>query len=135
MRHPHLIKWEQQLATLLNALDDVLEDRYGHSFRLHPARAPRDTTSNKAQDGLFRVQANFSLGVGSQHGRGYVIDIHLATLQNAPDELIDEIEEFALNHLRSAIQDIFPDLDLEVAMDGHVIKIFGDLQLGSAYTN
>ena len=133
MNHPSLASWEKDLHKILNKLDDALEDRYGGAFKLHPARAQRGRTSNKAYDGLFSVQANFSLGIGSQYGRGYVLDIDLATLENIPRTLLEEIETFALNKLREYITTLAPDKQLRVAKDGHIIKIFGDLHLGTVY--
>ncbi|MBN2011994.1 hypothetical protein JW960_21885 [candidate division KSB1 bacterium] len=133
MDHPNLVTFEKKLKTVLDKLDDALEDRYGSLFKLHPVRAARGQTSNKMYDGLFGVQANFSLGIGSQHGRGYIINIDLATLENTPRELITEIESFAINRLRDLLNREFPAKDLSVAMDGQTIKIFGDLHLGRAY--
>lgn len=132
MNHPSLAKWENRLRQALDELDDLLEDRYGLRHRLHPARAARGRTSSKSQDGLFSVNANFSLGIGSQHGDGYVLDIDMVTLERIPSELKQEIEDVVLAKLREELPEHFPGRDLRVDRDGHVIKIHGDLSLGTA---
>ena len=130
MRHPGLSKWEKKLKNLINDLDDFLEDNYGDKFQLHPARAKRGKTSNKARDGLFDIVANFSLGPGSKFGRGYVVDLHLSTLDEIPLEMIEEIKKVALKKLRERLPVHFPPKKLKVDLDGNVIKIHGDLGLG-----
>lgn len=130
MRHPNLDKWEKKLKKALDELDDFLEDRYGGRYRLHPVRAKRGETANKAQDGLFDIVASFTLGKGSQLGRGYIVDVDMATLEDVSDEVRQEIESTALRKLRKIIPKHFPDTDLKVDQDGRVIKIHGDLSLG-----
>lgn len=133
IRHPDLHKWEEQLKGLLDSLDDVLEDRYGRKLPLHPSRNPRGSTSNKAHDGLFDITANFSLGIGSKIGRGYVIDIHLATLEKIPAELHREIHDTAITTLREKLPEFFPGAALNVAHDKEMLRIYGDLSFrGSA---
>ena len=130
MKHPSLKKWEKNLKMLIDELDDFLEDKYGKKYRLHPARRKRGKTSNKSQDGLFNIVASFSLGAGSEFGRGYVVDVHLATLEEVPEKIIKEIEEVTLNKVREGLKVHFPNKKLKADMDGKVIKIFGDLSLG-----
>ena len=77
MRHPRLIEWEKKLKRTLDIVDDYLEDKYGQLYELHPSRAYRGTTSNKAHDGLFNIGASFTAGYGSKYGRGYVVDIDM----------------------------------------------------------
>jgi len=132
IKHPNLRAWEDKLKSILDDLDEVLEDKYGHKYRLHPARPGRGKTSSKSHDGLFDISANFSMGIGSEHGKGYVIDIRMVTLENIPDEIEDKIENLAVQHIRKKLKTIFPEKQITVNRDGHVIKLHGDLSLGNA---
>jgi hypothetical protein len=129
-RHPSLDIWEKKLKKVLDELDDFLEDRYGRRYPLHPARSRRGLTSNKAHDGLFDIVASFTLGTGSKYGRGYVVDVDMATLEDVPEKIRDEIEEISLRKLREVLPTHFPGKNLRVHKDGNVIKIHGDLSLG-----
>ena len=131
MRHPKFIKWEKNLKRIIDNLDDILEDKYGDRFQLHPARSPRGKTSSKAQDGLFDIVANYSLGIGSKHGKGYIVDIHMSTLKHIPFEIRQEIDEIILITLREKLPECFPGKNLNVAKEANVIKIYGDLNLGT----
>ncbi|MEA3392418.1 MAG: hypothetical protein U9Q91_05525, partial [Candidatus Marinimicrobia bacterium] len=86
MRHPNLIKWEKKLKSVLDNIDVLLEEKYGKKYDLHPARRKHGTTSNRSHDGLFDIRADFTLGLGSDKGRGYIVDIDLKTLENVPKE-------------------------------------------------
>jgi len=130
MRHPNVREWDKKLKKLMNDLDDFLEDNYGNAYKLHPVRQKRGKTSNKAQDGLFNIVANFSLGIGSEFGRGYVVDIHLSTLDNIPEEKVKEIKTKALQRLKEMLPAFFPGKKLYVDQDKNLIKIHGDLSLG-----
>lgn len=128
--HPNLHQWEKKLKSILDDLDEVLEDQYGHRYRLHPARPRRGRTASKSQDGLFDISANFTLGIGSEHGKGYVIDIRMVTLENVPDDIEEQIDELAIRHIRNKLHSVYPDKKLFVTRDGHIIKLHGDLSLG-----
>ena len=130
MRHPSVRKWDKKLKMLMNDLDDFFEDNYGKTYKLHPIRPKRGKTSNKAQDGLFNIVANFSLGIGSEFGRGYVVDIHLSTLDKIQEERINEIQTKALQRLEETLPVFFPGKKLHVDLDKNLIKIHGDLSLG-----
>jgi len=130
IRHPSLVQWEKKLKDVLDALDDLLESKYGNQFRLHPARPKRGKTSNKAHDGLFDIVASFSMGTGSKHGKGYVVDVHMATLDRIPKNILTEIEDVTLQYLRKELPKYFPGKNLQINQDGHIIKIHGDLSLG-----
>ncbi len=130
MRHPAVREWDKKLKQLMNDLDDFMEDNYGNAYTLHPVRKKRGGTSNKAQDGLFNIVANFSLGIGTEFGRGYVVDIHLSTLDKIPEERTNEIKNKALQRLRETLPVFFPGKKLTVALDKNLIKIHGDLSLG-----
>lgn len=129
MRHHAAIKWEDQLDKAMRELDQFLEEKYQGQYILHPARPKRGDTINPSQDGLFNVAANFSLGLGSEIGKGYVVDIKLVTLQKVPDDVRDEIEDIALQKLKELLPKYF-DTRLDISKDGTVLKIYGDLSLG-----
>ncbi len=79
---------------------------------------------------MFNVGASFSAGYGSEHGRGYVLDIDMVTLSDVPDEKEEEIEDDAVQFIRKKLPEYFPDRDLKVRRDGRTFKISGDLSLG-----
>ena len=115
---------------MLDDLDDILEDHFGHRYYLHPARPKRGATANKSHDGLFNITAQFSLGIGSEHGKGYVIDIRLSTLEKVPDEITNQIEDLALKKIEEKLPEYFPGKDLSITRDGDLLKLHGDLRLG-----
>ncbi len=125
----NLEKWEAKLKIIFDELDDILEDNFGNMYRLHPARSNRGTTSNKSQDGLFDVTANFSLGLGSDYGRGYILKIKMVTLQTIPPEVLTKINNIAMKKISKELPKLFPDRDLKIKKDRNLIKIFGDLNL------
>jgi len=129
MRH-HLDNFESRLKDLFDEVDDYLEDKYGRTYPLHPARAERGGTSNKETNGLFNVGASFSTGYGSEHGRGYVIDVRMVTLSHVPDEVENEIEEDAVQYVRKKLPHYFPGRTLDVKRERRTFKISGDLSLG-----
>ncbi|MFO7891315.1 MAG: hypothetical protein R6V04_13365 [bacterium] len=128
--HPSLVKWEKTLKKVLDWLDDYLENRYGSLYSLHPARRARGTTLNKSHDGLFDIVSSFTPGKGSEYGRGYIVDIHMATLDNVPENIQQEINAVVIQHLRKKLPRAFPGRNLRVDLDGNMIKIYGDLSLG-----
>ncbi|MBN2280313.1 MAG: hypothetical protein JXQ65_07025 [Candidatus Marinimicrobia bacterium] len=124
-----LEKWEKKLDNILDELDDVLEDHYGKKYRLHPNRPDRNTTANKSMDGLFDITASFTLGLGSEYGRGYVLKIKMVTLEKISEEVRNLVDKIALKKIAEKLPLEFPGRKLEIRRDGHVIKIFGDLNL------
>jgi hypothetical protein len=126
-RDPRVSAWERKLAAVFDAIDRVMEDRYGDRYALHPSRPERGATANPAADGLFDLGAAFSAGYGSAHGRGYLVSIRLSTLQRVPAEVIESIEAEVLELLREKLPQAFPDRSLEVVREGHGFKIIGDL--------
>ncbi len=131
MRHPNLIKWEKKLKSVLDEIDVLLENRYGDKYDLHPARRKHGATSNRSHDGLFDIRGDFTLGLGSDKGKGYIVDIDLKTLENIPQNIIDQIENETIKELKKRLSQAFPDRELKVEKDGNVIKVFGDLSLGN----
>jgi len=130
MRHHSVIAWEARLDSVMREIDQLLEEKYSGEYTLHPARALRGATSNPSHDGLFSITANFSLGLGSSVGKGYVVDIKMVTLDNIPDHIRHEIETLVQEKLQQLLPAQFPDANLHVAKDGPVLKIHGDLSLG-----
>ncbi len=126
-----LEKWERKLYQLLGEIDDYLEEKYAGRYRLHPARPARGTTSSKSHDGLFNINANFSLGLGSRSGRGYSIDVELVTLEDIDPAVEAEINHIVVQQIRKKLPAYFPERELQVTQDGNLIKIYGDLSLGT----
>ncbi len=131
MNHPNLAEWEKKLRRALDEIDDYLEERFGKKYKLHPVAAERGETASKSHDGLFRIHAHFSAGFGSSHGEGYVIDTTIATLEKVPKSFEKEIDSIVADQLREKLPVLFPENKLSVKKDGNVIKVFGDLSLGT----
>ncbi len=124
-----LEKWEKKLRNILDHIDDTLEDKFGNKYSLHPVRPERGETSSKSMDGLFDVTANFTLGLGSELGRGYVLKVKMVTLEKVSEEIQEKVDEIAMKKLKEMLPQEFPDRELNVERDGNVIKIYGDLNL------
>ena len=135
MQGGRIAKIEKRIYELLNEVDSALEDKYDQKYRLHPARPERGQTSNPTRDGLINISAKFTAGIGSEHGKGYNVDIKLKTLENVDEEVIEEIDEIALNLIKEKLPKYFPERKLEINRDGNVIKIHGDFFLGSIWTD
>ena len=131
MQHHSLLQWEKQLKSLLDDLDDYLEDKFGSLFKLHPSRPDRGETSNKSHDGLFDIVGKFSLGIGTREGRGYNIDIHTATLDSIPAEKKEHILNTAFAYLKNRISEYFPGKDIHIKKTDSMIRLYGDLSLGN----
>ena len=131
MKHPRLKQFDDRLKALFDEVDDHLEERYGGRYPLHPARARKGATANKEQSGLFSVGASFSAGYGSEYGRGYVVEVEIVTLTEVPDEIEEEIDEEAARKVRELLPRYFPDRRLELVRDRRLLKIHGDLSLGT----
>ncbi len=129
MNNPHMVEWERTLKKIFDIIDDYLEDKYGHLYPLHPARARRGKTSNKASDGLFNIGAAFSPGFGSSYGRGWVVDVHMVTLSKVPEKIKKEIYIEVTEKLKQLLEEYYPGKDIKVLKDGNVFKIFGELGL------
>ena len=126
-----IAKIEKRIYELLNEVDHALEDKYENKYRLHPARPERGHTSNPTRDGLINITAKFTTGIGSEHGKGYNVDIKLKTLENVDDEVKNEVDEIALKMIKEKLPEFFPERKLSIDRDGNVIKIHGDFFLGT----
>lgn len=130
MQHYKSAEFDRKLKQLFDETDDYLEEKYGNRYTLHPARAKRGRTSNKAADGLFNIGASFSPGYGSELGRGYVIDVDMVTLAEVPDDVEEEIEDDAVGYIQQLLPRFFPERELKVERDGRTFKIIGNFRLG-----
>jgi hypothetical protein len=128
---PQQQKLEEHLRTLCDELDHFLEETYGDRYELHPNRPLRGKAARVSYDGLFSTGTKFTLGYGSEHGRGYLVDIELSTLERVKPEDRQEIDEAAIAFLRKQLPIHFPNRKLSVVKDGSVYKITGDFSLGS----
>lgn len=128
-----LERWERRLKRVFDEIDAEFEAE-GHCARYtrHPARPPAATTSNPEDDGLFDIGAAFSVGIGSRHGPGYVVQARIATLDNVPKATQRKFEDEVARRLRKKLPAAFPGVELHVDRDGPVYKIHGDLSLGQA---
>lgn len=131
-RHPRTAQFETRLKELFDEVDDYLEEKYGSRYRLHPARAERGEIRNKEHSGLFNVGASFSPGYGSEHGRGYVIQMDMVTLVDVDEETERAILEETAEQVEARLPRFFPERELGVSRDGRSFKIHGDLSLGTA---
>lgn len=132
MRHHAAEQWELRLDEAMRELDLFLEEKYKGQYILHPARPLQGKTANPSHDGLFGIHANFTLGLGSEIGKGYIVDIRLSTLEHVSDDVRDEIENVARQKLLELLPKYFPNSELNIIKDGPVLKIYGDLRLGRA---
>jgi hypothetical protein len=130
MKHYKQILIEDKLKKICDLVDDVLEDNYGDSFRLHPNRSKRGEAANKAYDGLFNITASFTAGYGSDLGRGYVLDLNLVTLENVPGEFLDRITREVKDLIAEELKRVFPDREMKIAIEENILKITGDFHLG-----
>ena len=120
-----LERWESQLRRALDQVDAELEAKYGGSFRLRPNRPEQGRTANAKYDGLFSVDAKFSMGYASQMGPGYVIEMRTASAEPVSDEVRKAMLQDAGAFLADALKDVFPDRE----MDGSHFHLSGDLSL------
>ncbi len=130
MYHPKMQQFNKRLKVLFDEVDDWLEDNYGSQFRIHPNRPERGTTSNKSQDGVFNIGPQFTAGYGSQYGRGYVVDLKIATSDSVSSAKREEIEQSVQDLINRLIKTHFPERDIKVERDIRGLKIVGNFNLG-----
>ncbi|MDR0403596.1 MAG: hypothetical protein LBH35_08430 [Treponema sp.] len=130
--HPKLTAFTAALDALFREVDAFLEDEWGGVFSLHPNRPERGATDNPEMDGLFEIGADFSPGIGSKRGRGYIVSFRAATLEKIPPEQFEFLMEEAAALVTAKLPRYFPGRDLEVVRDGRRFKIIGDFSLGEA---
>lgn len=122
---------EDQLRALCDELDNELEDTFGERYPLHPNRLARGKAASVEYDGLFSTETQFTLGYGSEHGRGYVVTINICTLAAVKPEDRKAVMEEAYADVKALLPKYFPDRQLVVVHEGeNEIKIIGDFSLG-----
>jgi hypothetical protein len=132
MYHPKMIVFDARMKKMFDEVDDFIEDAYGDKYPLHPVRPARGDTANKEADGLFNIGADFTLGFGSEHGRGYLINVSMATLEKVDEATRREIYEATAEKVKELIPIHFPERELTVRRDGNHFKIQGDFSMGFA---
>jgi hypothetical protein len=130
--HPKLTAFNDSLDALFHEVDNELEDRWGNRFSVHPNRPLRGTTCNPEMDGLFEVAPDFTVGIGSEQGRGYIVSVRIATLETVLPEQFEALMEATALLVREKLPRFFPGRQLEVIRDGKRFKITGDFSLGDA---
>jgi hypothetical protein len=128
--HPKQEILEEKMAQLCQALDNHLEDIYGDHYRLHPNRLRRGKGSNPSFDGLFSTSLAFTLGYGSQYGRGYVVNVEIRTLDKVSQYDSTKIQAEAFSFISQNLKKFIPDQDLKIVQDGNLMKVVGDFSLG-----
>ena len=127
-----LERWEARLKKVFDEIDTEFErEGFCRRFKLHPNRPPAFATANREDDGLFDLGAAFTVGIGSRHGPGYVVQARIATLDAVPAEQQEKFEAEVVRRLKEKLPAAFPGVALHVDRDGPVYKIHGDLSLGS----
>lgn len=126
-------RWEARLKKVFDEIDAELEGEAatsaGGRMRLHPVRMAAGTTSNPEDDGLYEVGANFTVGIGSEHGAGYAVRARIATLDHVEASEQERLEARVAERLREKLPEAFPGKDLRVVKDTTGWKIVGDLSL------
>jgi hypothetical protein len=129
--HPKLIQFTNELEALFQEVDEVLENHWGDTFPLHPNRPKRGVTSNPEMDGLFEIAPDFTVGLNSQKGRGYIVSLRVATLEKVPAEIYENFMQESAKLITERLPIHFPGREMQVVRDGKVFKIIGDFSLGS----
>jgi hypothetical protein len=130
--HPKMVEFTRTLEALFHEVDDDLEDLWGQSFVLHPNRPGRGETFNPEMDGLFTIVPDFTVGLGSEQGRGYSISLKVATLETVTPEQFEYLMAKAAILIAAKMPRYFPGRELKVVRDGKRFKITGDFSLGTA---
>lgn len=124
-------RWENKLQQVFDEIDAEFEaEGVNLKYTRHPARPPAGATGNPEDDGLFDIGAAFSVGIGSRHGRGYVVQARIATLDYVSPATQKKLESEVARRLRQKLPAAFPGVELHVNRDGPIYKIHGDLSLG-----
>ena len=131
MYHPKMSRFKERFNKMFNEIDSYIEDKYGHLYALHPARPARGQTADPKADGLFNIGADFTPGYGSKTGRGYLLDVHMATLERVRKEDRWRIIEDVVKKIKLLLPLYFPERKLEIFAEGDHFKIIGDFSLGS----
>jgi len=131
MWHPKTVKFDKRLKNLFDEVNDYIEELYGHKYPLHPVRPGHRETSDPEADGLFDIGADFTPGFGSELGRGYVINLKIATLEKVNETNREKIYEAAVMKVKELLPIHFPERELTVNKEKNHYKIQGDFSLGN----
>lgn len=130
--HPKQIALEAVMRAMCDELDDRLEESFGTHYPRHPNRPARGKAASVAYDGLFSTGTQFTLGYGSDHGRGYIVSVEIRTLSKVKKEDELAVEEATVSIINDLIPQYFPDREITLQKDGNVYKLVGDFSLGSS---
>jgi hypothetical protein len=130
--HPKLTAFTENLEKLFHEVDEELEEHWGLGFSRHPNRPARGETENPEMDGLFEIAPDFTPGIGSGQGRGYIVSLRVATLDRVTPEQFEFLMEEVAAGIGKKLPRFFPDRNLAVVRDGKRFKIIGDFSLGEA---
>ncbi|MGE4583538.1 MAG: hypothetical protein AB7C91_02735 [Sphaerochaeta sp.] len=120
------------MRLLCDDLDRYLEDSFGMRYPLHPNRLARGKAASNAYDGLFSTGTQFTLGYGSEYGRGYIVSVEIRTLSPVKEEDRKQIEEAAMQYLQTIIPIYLGEREISLQKDGSVYKLVGDFSLGTS---
>ena len=129
--HAKQREFDEILRALFEEVDRRLEDRWPLAYARHPNRPERGVTADPSADGLFEVAADFTAGIGSGLGRGYLVSVRVATLEDVPLDRFEAFMTEAAGTVSELLPRYFPGRELGVARDGPRFKITGDFSLGS----
>lgn len=130
--HPKQIALEGIMRKMCDELDHRLEERFGSHYPRHPNRPARGKAASVAYDGLFSTGTQFTLGYGSDHGRGYIISVEIRTLSKVKIEDEYAVEKATVETINELIPHYFPEREITLKKDGNVYKLVGDFSLGSS---
>lgn len=130
--HPKQIELESTMRLMCDELDHRLEDAFGDKYPRHPNRPARGKAASVAYDGLFSTGTQFTLGYGSDHGRGYIVSVEIRTLSPVKEEDRKAVEEAKVEIINELIPKYFPNRKIKMKRDRNVYKLIGDFSLGSS---
>ena len=125
-----MAKFDERMKKLFDEVDHYIEDLYCGKYSLHPVRPSRGKTSNPEADGLFNVGARFTPGFSSELGRGYIIDVKIATLEKVDEKVRREIHSAVAKKVEELLPIHFSERKFVVRRDINHYKIQGDFCLG-----
>jgi hypothetical protein len=129
--HPKLAAFTRTMDALFREVDEFLEDEWGAAFSRNPGRPERGTTVHPEMDGLFEIMPDFTPGIGSEQGRGYIISFRAATGEKVHPGQAEFLMSEAAAMVAAKLPEYFPGRDLRVVRDGKRFKIVGDFSLGN----
>lgn len=124
-----LEKWELRLRHALDEVDVQLESEFSGRIALSPRRPPAGTTGSRKYDGLFAVNAMFSMGLATGNEPGYVIEVRVMSASPLDKTLREEVLVRAGELLPDAIGSAFPGKELSVERQKDRFRLTGDLTL------